>query len=425
MRIKGIARLHSILATGKKIGGLLRQYLDAGLLKRNRLHTALAGMLLLAAVLWLNFGMEKKGPYGPYAKLPANLEVLDADAFPSGLDTRFPLTTAAFEQSPDVIAGASHTVVRQDARASAAVDGLYAFPEYQADFRHGLVRFSHGRVSVETVDGAIPVSVLRHSPVPFLATPADLFQADMFSPGVPGEPDIIPLLYGEALDESGLPSRWSQLDSDVRDADILACSLAFDPKRISLRQLVRGIAVPSGGASFGVQASRYRDAVNRYAEQYNLATSLMLAIMHTESNFNPFAVSPSRAVGLMQIVPDTAGTEVQRYLTGVAGAPSLETLFSPEHNIRYGAVYLHLLTRYYFGNINNTASRQMCIIAAYNGGPGAVLRHFAADSDSAVDKINALSPEQLYTILTTDISNLETRRYVEQVMDRMRHYSVN
>lgn len=425
MRIKGITKIHDAFVLAGELVGLFRQYLDVSIVKRKPCCMAALGVLLLTAVLWFNSGTVPKGPYGPYVRLPVSLEVLDASAFPAGPGTRFPLTVESSDKASPFPAGAPHTVVRGEARNKTSFDGLHALAAYQTDFRYGLVRFSHGRVSIETVDGAVPVNTLRHSLVPFMTASVDLFQTDMFSPGTIGDADIVPLLYGEALDENGLPNRWSELDNDFPDTDILACSLTFDPSRISLKQLVRGIAVPSSGAAFGARASRYREAVNRYAEQYNLATSLMLAIMHTESNFNPFAVSPSHAVGLMQIVPGTAGTEVQRFLTGVAGTPSLETLFSPEHNIRYGAVYLHLLTRYYFGNINNTASRQMCIIAAYNGGPGAVLRHFATDNDTAVDKINSLSPEQLYTILTTDISNLETRRYVEQVLGRMRHYSVN
>lgn len=149
----------------------------------------------------------------------------------------------------------------------------------------------------------------------------------------------------------------------------------------------------------------------------------MLAIMHTESGFNPFAVSSRQAVGLMQIVPETAGNEVHSFLMGARGTPSLETLLNPEHNIKYGAAYLYLLGQHHLGGIHNPVSRQMCVIAAYNCGPGAVLRLFSPDQEQAIARINAMSSEEIYTRLITELPYQETRRYVELVLNRMQRYS--
>ena len=97
-------------------------------------------------------------------------------------------------------------------------------------------------------------------------------------------------------------------------------------------------------------------------------------------------------------------------------------MFDPDHNIKYGVTYLHLLERKFFGRIRNTASREMCIIAAYNGGPGAVLRVFDQDIDTALGIINNLPAEKVYEALTTKMPSEESRRYVDIVLGRMRGF---
>lgn len=173
-----------------------------------------------------------------------------------------------------------------------------------------------------------------------------------------------------------------------------------------------------------LQPAHYRTLAERYAQRYNLPPSLVMAIIKAESNFNPNAVSSQQALGLMQIVADTAGEEVYRYLNGYSSAPAAGTLLHPEKNILYGTTYLHLLNKRYFQGVSNQASRQLCIIAAYNGGPGAVLRVFDNGTGDAVSTINALSPDQVYNALTTGMPHAESRRYVDAVLSHIRNFSV-
>ncbi|MDR7492653.1 MAG: transglycosylase SLT domain-containing protein [Armatimonadota bacterium] len=103
---------------------------------------------------------------------------------------------------------------------------------------------------------------------------------------------------------------------------------------------------------------------------------LVLAVMREESRFDPQAVSPARAVGLMQLLPTTA--------QGILGArlpPS--RLTNPQLNIRAGVRYLAGLLRRYDGNV-------ALAVAAYNAGPGGVraVRHLAAtDLDRFVESL--------------------------------------
>ena len=389
-------------------------------------------IVLAAGALLAHITRPLTGPYGPYVHLPATFTVLNADAGPRGVET------SAFDGA---YAEAGARNIRHDGwpdtpysqigtfSENISADPQQAHPPAEADARPparpGIVGFSGGRVSIETIDGSIPVARLRQAaalpPVP----PVDPLDLNLFATAAEAKTGIPPFLYGETLDSHGWPIRWDWRNGDFPRKVVRACDFTEDMRASGIRRLLLGMAMPVPGSFYGLSAGKYQNYVSLYAEKYDLAAGLMLAIMHTESNFNPFAVSPSQAVGLMQIVPDTAGNEVYRYLMGTQGAPSMETLFSPEHNIKYGAIYLHLLGRRYFGGVHNAASRQLCIIAAYNSGPNAVLRLFDPNPDAAVERINALTPEQLYSALTMDMPNLETRRYVEVVMERLRTYSPN
>ena len=96
--------------------------------------------------------------------------------------------------------------------------------------------------------------------------------------------------------------------------------------------------------------------VNLVAPDYKLEPYLVLAIIATESNFNAHALSPKRAQGLMQLIPETAS----RF--GVRNA------MDPAQNLRGGMAYLRWLMAYFEGDI-------VLVAAAYNAGEGAVERY--------------------------------------------------
>ena len=144
--------------------------------------------------------------------------------------------------------------------------------------------------------------------------------------------------------------------------------------------------------------------------------------MKVESDFNPYAVSTAPAFGLMQIVPDTAGSDVYRFLNKREGIPSRKFLFVPENNIQYGTIYLHLLQYKYLAEIQNPVSREYCTIAAYNGGPEGVLTTFDRDASGAPHRINSLSPMKVYDTLRQKLPHSETRRYLVKVLDAKKSF---
>jgi soluble lytic murein transglycosylase len=99
------------------------------------------------------------------------------------------------------------------------------------------------------------------------------------------------------------------------------------------------------------------------AHRHALEPSLVLAVMHVESRYYNFAVSPVGAIGLMQVMPET-GEELAARLGIHWVGP--QTLFDPTVNIRLGVAYLRELSDRY-GSLPTA-------LAAYNWGPGRIDR---------------------------------------------------
>ncbi|MBX3328324.1 MAG: transglycosylase SLT domain-containing protein, partial [Nitrospira sp.] len=164
------------------------------------------------------------------------------------------------------------------------------------------------------------------------------------------------------------------------------------------------------------QADKYRTTVTRFGEQFKISPSLIFAVIRTESNFNPFAVSSAPAFGLMQLVPTSGGRDAYRKAKGKDTIPSREYLFDPENNIELGSAYLNVLSYNQLEQVENEVSREYCVISAYNTGTGNVFKAFAANSTSAINHINGLEPPAVYDRLRTNLPYQETRDYLAKVV---------
>jgi hypothetical protein len=129
--------------------------------------------------------------------------------------------------------------------------------------------------------------------------------------------------------------------------------------------------------------SRYDDLIAKTSERYRIDAALVKAIIKAESNFNHRAISPVGARGLMQLMPSTAATL------------QVPDSFHPGNNIDGGVRYLRYLMNLFNGNLP-------LVLAAYNAGENAVLRHN-----------NRVPPYQ------------ETQTYVRRVLDYFARYSEN
>lgn len=125
--------------------------------------------------------------------------------------------------------------------------------------------------------------------------------------------------------------------------------------------------------------SRYDDFIVQAAALYQIPAELIRAVMQVESNFDPRAVSPVGAQGLMQLMPFTA----DRML--------VTDIMDPRQNIFGGTRYLRVLANLFNGDIHLT-------VAAYNAGEGAVMRY------------GGIPPYE------------ETRHYVVKVLENYQRY---
>lgn len=141
-----------------------------------------------------------------------------------------------------------------------------------------------------------------------------------------------------------------------------------------------------------------------------LPQGFVLGLMRQESSFNPDAVSPSNAIGLMQIKPSTAADMVR-----AAGVPQSAAtaagLHNPQNNMQLGTAYLlHIQDR--FGPV------MPYLAAAYNGGPTRLAKWLSTAGDPAH---NGADMEQMIDWVE-NIPYAETRNYVQRVWENMTVY---
>ena len=145
--------------------------------------------------------------------------------------------------------------------------------------------------------------------------------------------------------------------------------------------------------------SPYADAVRAAESAEKLPPGLLWAVMRQESGFDPSALSPARAIGLMQLLPETA-RPIADELTLVHDDARLT---SPPYAIRIGARYLRKLLDQFRGSV-------ALAVAAYNGGAESVERWLSR------------APAMQLDAFVERIPFKETRDYVARVMGNLARY---
>jgi soluble lytic murein transglycosylase-like protein len=204
------------------------------------------------------------------------------------------------------------------------------------------------------------------------------------------------LLSKMNLITSGESENLSSSDNGLDFSDMLQALMdQADPvkapsqpvKRSASAFSLNGTSLPHHSLS---KPASFDPLIREASERYGVDPSLVKAVIHQESSFNPYAVSRAGAKGLMQLMDDTG----EGY--GVTDP------FDPQQNIRAGTQFLSSLLRKYNGN-------EGVALAAYNAGPGHVDRLGIRDDNDLLNKFHLL-PE-------------ETQAYVRKVLDLKQSYS--
>jgi membrane-bound lytic murein transglycosylase C len=232
--------------------------------------------------------------------------------------------------------------------------------------------------------------------------------------------------------EKSIKQEKAQIEKEkhVRIASLQAktAKLNNSKKRDALKnKKITIYTMPLGNKKDLAKAKPYIANVKIQSDRWELSPSLLLAIMHTESYFNPKAQSHIPAFGLMQIVPRSAGIDVNRFLYKKDEAMTDSYLFQSDKNIETGVAYMHILNSRYLRKITNPESRMYCMIAAYNTGSGNVAKTFNKDGSRNINRaakiINELSPKEVYEHLLINLPYDETKDYVKRVVKRKGIYT--
>jgi len=212
------------------------------------------------------------------------------------------------------------------------------YVKYTQNYKsRAIVDFDSGEILVETLDDQDPQRSLKNAVVTTLLTPQDPRSVDLFS-----DKEIVltndkePYLLGLVLDQQNKPIR-TPAEAEPFAAYLMekksgTRTVDQDGTKKTVQYVTMGMVsnLPMK------QAEKYRTLVHQFAQQYNISPSLVFAVIRTESNFNPYAVSSAPAYGLMQLVPTSGGREAYRKAKGQDVAPSRDYLFDPANNVELG-----------------------------------------------------------------------------------------
>lgn len=192
-----------------------------------------------------------------------------------------------------------------------------------------------------------------------------------------------------------------------------------------MKRIVVGVQVPLVPNHVKKRAADFRETVKKESDRFGIDITLVYAIMHTESYFNPKARSPVPAFGLMQLVPKSGARDAFFFARKKDSLVTGEYLYVPDNNIELGTAYLTKLFTVDFRGIKDLKSRMYCTISAYNTGPGNVAKAFTGkrNVNQALPKINAMSSDELFDYLKKNLPFEETRHYVAKVSERMGLYN--
>ncbi len=166
----------------------------------------------------------------------------------------------------------------------------------------------------------------------------------------------------------------------------------------ALFYLVADKRVVIPGLSTRIFSIEYQEDIARVARTYDIDPYLVAAVARTESGFDPAAVSPAGAVGMMQLMPETA-----EWIVGLdrwQGADD-PVLTDPRDSLELGACYLAFLNERF-------ADDERAAVAAYNAGQGVVARWVSEAGGGGLSLDDIVYPE--------------TRTFVERVEEWLQFY---
>ena len=176
------------------------------------------------------------------------------------------------------------------------------------------------------------------------------------------------------------------------------------------------VVIPLVPEHLKTRAQNYLRSAKTSCDKYGEDLPLVMAVIQTESYFNPLAKSHIPAYGLMQLVPKYGGKDAYKYVFKKDEAPTPKFLYVPENNLLLGIAYLHMLRDNYFYGIQDPEKQEHLIVASYNGGMGRVIKRVMKKYN-----VQEMSAPEVYEALRKEMP-AETKDYLAKVTSRKKNY---
>jgi soluble lytic murein transglycosylase-like protein len=205
-------------------------------------------------------------------------------------------------------------------------------------------------------------------------------------------------LFKHQVFHAGL-SEWRHFIRDLKDSQLIDLATYLKENKIFDRSIAAALTVDHSNSFQLKYPVAYKESILTESKKQNLPPWLILGLIRQESRFNNIIVSSAGAVGLMQILPQTA--------KDIMGTSKVPNLTNPKKNIRVGTVYLKRLMKK-FKSVPLT-------LAAYNAGPSRAKKWYK-------DKVSGKNLSSAMFI--ESIPYKETREYVKTVIFGASMYSM-
>ena len=237
--------------------------------------------------------------------------------------------------------------------------------------------------------------------------------------------DNKPLLENQLIDSDGRKVKQSTAESFAKNIvkEEIIEQQRFKAKN-GKKKIKYSVRVIMQSDHIITRAERFKNSVIQQSNRFNIDPAIALAIMHTESSFNPKARSHIPAYGLMQLVPKSGARDAYFYVYNKDRLLEDTYLYVPKNNIELGCAFIAKIRHDYFKNIKDEKSAYICTISAYNTGVGNVAKTLIGKSkiNDAAMKANTMNPDKLFNTLKTNLPYEETRKYLTKVTERIDFY---
>jgi membrane-bound lytic murein transglycosylase C len=216
------------------------------------------------------------------------------------------------------------------------------------------------------------------------------------------------------------------IDKDSIKKETKIVTLADGTKKKIIRANIKMVK-----NAYIIKAQKYLPTITKYSQKYQIPKEYILATISVESAFRPYARSHAGAIGLMQVVPSTAGKDIYNTLYGKDKIPTIAYLSDVDNNIKFGTKYISIISTSYLRGVSDNNNLRYSTAVSYNGGIGMLTKAMVTNpkesykkrKPKAIKNINSKSNKELYNHLTTyKRVPKESREYLIKIENMYQKY---